>query len=63
MIANEGEFVRAEKKLTGSNLRSRSALEAKIGVGVESAQGIIRRDFDLMETNNLRANVAFPVWF
>ena len=38
VVANEGEFVRSEKELTGGNLRSRSAFEAKIGVGVESAQ-------------------------
>jgi hypothetical protein len=46
VVANEGEFVRSEKELTGGNLRSRSAFEAKIGVGVESAQCEIRGYFD-----------------
>src|SRR5271166_969370 len=38
VVLDEGEFLRGKKELTRGNLRSRSAFEAKIGVGIESAQ-------------------------
>ena len=46
VIANKSQFVRFKKELTGDNLFARSAFEAKIGVGVESAQCEIRGYFD-----------------
>src|SRR5208337_2537287 len=38
VVLDEGEFLRGKKELTRGNLRSRSAFEAKIGVGIESAK-------------------------
>ena len=45
MVLDEGEFLRGKKELCRSNLRSGSAFEAKIGVGIKSALREIRGDF------------------
>src|ERR1700730_7282497 len=46
VVANEGESIRCKQELAGINLRSRSAFEAKISVGIESPLGVVGGDFD-----------------
>src|SRR5271165_4454718 len=46
MVLDECEFLRRKKELCRSNLRSRSAFEAKICVGVKSTLRVVRGDLD-----------------